>query len=230
MRGILKSTAKALLPRAVFERVRRDWRRRRFGPAPINFGDLRRTTPIARSFGYPRGEPIDRYFIHKFLARNSDAIRGRVLEVGNRDYTVRFGGDEVTHSVVLHPVPGDPETTLVGNLESGEGVPEGVFDCFILTQTIHLIYGFEDALRSASRALKPGGILLATFPSISQLSIYDVEHRWGDYWRFTSLAVKRACSPGFLKKETCGSKHMVTSWRQPHFSMPLQRRTDGTRT
>ena len=179
MRRILKSTARALLPRAVFERLRRARYQRRFGPPPINFGDLRRTTPIARAFGYPRGEPIDRYFIHKFLARNRDAVRGRVLEIGNRDYTVRFGGGEVSHSVILHAVPGDPETTLVGNLETGEGVPEGVFDCFILTQTIHLIYRFEDALRNAFRALKPGGVLLATFPSISQLSIYDVDTRLG---------------------------------------------------
>jgi hypothetical protein len=29
---------------------------RRIGPAPLNFGDLRRTTPTARAFDYPRGE------------------------------------------------------------------------------------------------------------------------------------------------------------------------------
>ncbi len=78
--------------------------------------------------------------------------------------------------------------------------PVPVFDCFILTQTIHLIYRFEDALRNAFRALKPGGILLATFPSISQLSIYDVERGWDDYWRFTSLAVKRVLA-GIFEEE-----------------------------
>ena len=216
MRRILKSTARALLPRAVFERLRRDRYQWRLGLASINFGDLRRTTPIARAFGYPRGEPIDRYFIHKFLAGNSDAVRGRVLEIGNRDYTVRFGGDEVSRSVILHAVPGDPETTLVGNLETGEGVPEGVFDCFILTLTIHLIYRFEDALRNAFRALKPGGILLATFPTISQLSICDVDRGWGDYRRFTSLAVKRLLAGIFeeenVRIETHGNVLAVASF------------------
>lgn len=190
MRKFLKTAAAALLSRECFERLRHRRQLRRFGPRPVRFGDLRRTTPIARNFGYDRGEPIDRYFIHKFLAKNSDAIRGRVLEISNREYTLRFGGDKVTKSDILEAAAENPEATFVGDLATGAGVPEGVFDCLILTQTIHVIYRFHDALQTAYRALKPGGILLATFPSITQLSIYDTE-RWGDYWRFTGLAVKR---------------------------------------
>jgi SAM-dependent methyltransferase len=197
VKEILRSTVEAVLPRKLFERLRRERHRRRFGPKPIRFGDLRRTTPFSRDFGIHRGEPIDRYFIHKFLAKNSDAIRGSVLEIGDREYTIRFGGGNVTHSDVLHAVAGNPEATLVGDFETGAGVPEGVFDCLIITQTIHVIYRFQDALWTAYRALKPGGILLATFPSISQVSMSDVESGWGDYWRFTSFAVKRMLSEIF---------------------------------
>lgn len=163
---------------------------------PVRWGDLRRTTPVAGGFGFARGQPIDRYFIEKFLAENSDAIHGRVLEIGDREYTARFGGEKVTQSDVLHAAAGNPVATLVGDLATGAGVPEGVFDCLILTQTIHVIYRFHDALKTAQRALKPGGVLLATFPGISQVSLYDVE-RWGDYWRFTSLAVKRMLAENF---------------------------------
>jgi len=209
MKKILKQTAERLLPREFFERLRRERHLRRLGLKRINFGELRRTAPVAREFGYPRGQPIDRYFIQKFLAKNSDAIRGRVLEVGNRDYTVRFGGGKVTHSDVLHAIEGNPQATIVGNLETGEAVPRAAFDCIILTQTIHVIYRFHDALGTAYRALKPGGILLATFPSISQMSMYDVERGWGDYWRFTSLAVKRMLAEIFpeenVRLETHGN-------------------------
>jgi SAM-dependent methyltransferase len=110
---------------------------------------------------------------------------------------------------VLHAVAGNPEATLVGDFETGAGVPEGVFDCLILTQTIHVIYRFQDALATAYRALRPGGSLLATFPSISQLSMYDVQRGWGDYWRFTSQAVKRMLSENFpeenVRLETHGN-------------------------
>ena len=200
MKKILKSAAETFLPPELFQKLRHARHQRRFGPEAIRFGDLRTTQPISRDFGYHRGEPIDRYFMHKFLAKNSDAICGRVLEIGDREYTTRFGGSQVTQSDVLHAVAGNPEATLVGDFETGVGVPEGVFDCLILTQTIHVIYRFQDALQTAYRALKPGGVLLATFPSISQISMYDVERGWGDYWRFTSLAVKRMLGDVFREE------------------------------
>lgn len=208
MNTMLKRAAAALLGPERFERFRGRRQLHRRGFRPVRFGDFRRTTPIGKDFGYERGEPIDRHFIHKFLGQNSDAIQGRVLEIGNREYTVRFGGDRVVQSDVLHAVAGNPEATLVGDFVTGAGVPAGAFDCLILTQTFHVIYRFQEALQTAYRALKPGGILLATFPSITQLSAYDAA-RWGDYWRFTSLAVKKMLGESFpeenVKLETHGN-------------------------
>ncbi len=39
-------------------------------------------------------------------------------------------------------------------------------------------------------------MLLASVPGISQLSRYDME-RWGEYWRFTSLSLRRLCEEVF---------------------------------
>jgi SAM-dependent methyltransferase len=154
------------------------------------FGSLRRVKPISPIFGLDRGLPIDRYYIEHFLQSHMDDIRGRALEVGDRDYTCKFGGNRVTRFDVLHVVPGNPQANLVGDLETGENIPEDAFNCLILTQVFNVVYDVKAAIANCFRALKPGGVLLATFPGISQISRYDMDH-WGDYWRFTSLSARR---------------------------------------
>jgi SAM-dependent methyltransferase len=155
--------------------------------------------PASREFAFDRGIPIDRYFIERFLQQYSADIRGRVLEIGDRGYTLKFGGDRVARSDVLHAVKGNPEATIVGDLASGKGLARGAFDCLILTQTLHVIYDIHSAVENIHRLLKPGGIALLTVPGISQISRYDAE-RWGDYWRMTPLAVRRLLEEVFPAK------------------------------
>ncbi len=216
MKRLLKKAAAAFLPPELYEKLRHQRHQRRFGPKPVNFGDLRKTTPVARQYGYPRGEPVDRYFIEKFLAENSDAIRGRVLEIADPEYTHRFGGDKVTQSDVLHVVEGNPLATIVGNLEDRESVPANAFDCIILTQTLQFTYRFHEALQTAFHALKPGGTLLATFPIISQISLCDADQGWPDYWRFTSHAVARMLGdifgPKNVRVDSVGNVLTATSF------------------
>ena len=45
------------------------------------WGNLRRTTPFSSTFGFDRGTPIDRHYLHRFLDAHRHAITGRVLEV-----------------------------------------------------------------------------------------------------------------------------------------------------
>jgi hypothetical protein len=157
---------------------------------PVRWGNLRRTSPISSLFGFDRGQPIDRYYIEAFLQKYSSEICGRVLEIGDPGYTLKFGGECVTCSDVLHAVPGNPQATLVGDLETGQGLPIDSYDCMILTQTFHFIYNVEAAIAHSHASLKPNGVLLATFPGISQISRYDMD-RWGDYWRFTDASARR---------------------------------------
>jgi SAM-dependent methyltransferase len=155
----------------------------------IDFGGLRRLTPISREFGYDRGLPVDRYYIERFLAQHSGDIRGRVLEIGDDSYTRRFGGERVNRSDVLHVNKRNPVATFIGDLTKAEHLPPEAFDCFIVTQTLHLIYDVRVALKNIYRILKPGGIVLATVPGISQISIDE----WADYWcwSFTRLSIGR---------------------------------------
>jgi SAM-dependent methyltransferase len=161
-------------------------------------GDLRRTTPFSTHFGYDRGGPVDREYIEGFLAENTLAIRGRVLEIGDNTYSRRYGGDKVTCSDVLHVVPGHPGATLSGDLSLADHIPSAAFDCIILTQTLHLIYDFQAALAHCHRILKPGGMLLMTVPGISQTDYGEWGASW--YWSFTPAAVSKMLAAHFEKE------------------------------
>jgi len=156
----------------------------------VHFGDLRRLEPLTRSFGYDRGQPIDRYYIEKFLRQHAGDICGHVVEIGDDRYTRMFGGDRVTHSEVLDQAHPDSIPTIIADLASADHVPSDSFDCIIIVQTLQFIYDVHAAVRTLHRILKPGGVLLGTLPSLSPICRYDMD-RWGDYWRFTSAAVQK---------------------------------------
>lgn len=157
----------------------------------VIWGSFRRLTPIGPAFGYGRGgNRIGRYYIENFLAKYISDVKGRVLEIADNSYTRKYGGKQVVKSDVLHAVAGNPGATIVGDLSTGKGIPNGVFDCVILTQTLFVIYDVRSAVLNAYSSLKPGGVLLATFCGISQISRYDMD-RWGDYWRFTDASAKQ---------------------------------------
>jgi len=163
---------------------------RRRQPAAAEAVGLTRLEPVSRTFGFERGKPVDRWYIERFLAANAADVRGRVLEVAESTYTGWYGGDDVQRGDVLHAAPGNPEATIVGDLTTGEGIPAAAFDCFVMTQTLPFIYEVADAVRGAHRLLKPGGVVLATVPGMSQISRED-QRDWGDWWRFTSQGARR---------------------------------------
>jgi SAM-dependent methyltransferase len=162
----------------------------------VELGSLRRVTPISSNWGFDRGRPIDRYYIENFLALHADAIRGRVLEVGDSAYTRRFGGEHVTTSDVLHVQAGQPQATIIADLTAADHVPANAFDCIILTQTLQLVYDLRAAIRTLYRILKPGGVVLATVPGISHTN--DVEWCSSWYWSFTTLSARRLFAEAFL--------------------------------
>jgi SAM-dependent methyltransferase len=171
------------------------WRLRGLRPrvGRVRFGSLRRLEPVNPDFGFGRGRPIDRYYIKGFLARHADDVRGRVLEIADDSYTRQFGGDHVTASDVLHLGEGNPSATIVGDLTSAEHIPSNTFDCAIVTQTLHLIYDVRAAVETLHRVLKPGGVVLATFPGISQLE-------WGErwHWMLTTSSARQLFEEAFL--------------------------------
>jgi SAM-dependent methyltransferase len=172
--------------RAASDPLRWRWRLQRLR-RPAWLGTIRRTAPLSDHYGRDRGTPIDRYYIEQFLAAERAAIRGRVLEVMNRDYTERFGAD-VDTSDVLDIEPGNPGATIVSDLAAADALPTDGFDCFILTQTLQYIYDLRAAVEHTHRILRPGGTLLCTVPVISRI---DRRELGSEYWRLTAAGCSR---------------------------------------
>ena len=153
----------------------------------VRFGQLRRLKPVTTDYGNSRGLEIDRYYIEKFLSDHAADIHGHVLEIKHNTYTLKYGGDRVTRSDVLHKVQGNPHATIVADLSNGDHLPSDTFDTIIFTQTLQFIYDIHSTVATLYRILRPGGILLATMSGMAQISREDFE-MWGEYWRFTSLS------------------------------------------
>jgi len=202
--------------RSLLSSARRSLRNRFY----LSYG-MRGTAPINPGFGATEGTPIDRHYIEGFLAANAHLIAGRVLEIGDRAYTQRFGTD-VERSDVLNAV-GSPEATWVGDLASCPQIPDNTYDCFIITQTLHYLYDMEAGVREICRILKPGGSVLCTVPGISQISRFDMD-RWGDRWRLTSLSASELFATSFGSDDyevaTFGNAHAAVCFLQ---GVPVER-------
>jgi SAM-dependent methyltransferase len=165
----------------------KNWFQRRRG-GTVSMGDLRRFEPVSRLFGADRGTTIRRAYIDQFLENHRADLHGRIVEVGDDRYARQFGTADAVIDV-LDPDPNSVVATLRGDLLTGAGIPDAAFDAAILTQVLHVLPDMSAALRTVHRALRPGGVLVATLPGISQVSRYDMD-RWGDYWRVTDRAAR----------------------------------------
>ena len=155
---------------------------------PSRMGTLRRTQPLSDVWGFDRGTPVDRRYIEQFLHTYRGVITGRVLEVQDSRYTERFG-TAVLQRDVLDIDPANARATWIADLAAADTIPSSLFDCIILTQTLHLIYDTQAALAHVYRMLQPGGTALVTLPAVSRVSRgVGVD---GDYWRFTVASARR---------------------------------------
>lgn len=189
--------------------------RRRVGPdGDKSFGDLRSPVPIARAYGWGRGKAIDRVFVERFLSARAEVIQGRVLEVGDNAYTLAYGGAKVRQSDVLHVDSSNPKATFVGDLSRCEHIPNALFDCIVLTQTLQFIADVPAALAHVHRLLRPGGALVATFPGLSQIS----DSMWGPswYWGWSSgqatSMLQRAFPGGRVEVQALGNRFAAVAF------------------
>ncbi len=186
-----RSLARALVPRRVRAALRSRLTAR---PEPLSTHERSQLVggpePVSRWFGIDRGLPVDRYYIERFMERYGGAdaplgegIRGRVLEVAEHLYVrgpQAFAArdvdgpqppllPEIDTVDVLDLSPGNDRATIVADLTGDDGVPSEAFDCVICTQVLQFVFDVRSAVRTLHRALRPGGVVLATVPALSQI-------------------------------------------------------------
>ena len=162
---------------------------------------LRRLHPYRSEFGRRRGQCIDRYYIEEFLGSHKRWIRGVVGEFESDDYTRQFGGDQVERAEILDRNERNTRRTIALDLALPASVPDAMFDCIICTQTLFLISDYHAALQSLLKMLKPGGVLLATFPGICPVVRGELIAGAGeDCWRFTRRSAELAFGQIFGSK------------------------------
>lgn len=172
---------------------------RRLGHPALARPAFRQTRPLSEKYGWDRGTLIDRFFIETFLAEHVRDIHGVVLEVADRNYTMRYG-ERVERSEVLDIRPTNATATIVADLADATAIPTGAFDCMILTQTLQFIFDIGSAVREVHRILRQGGVVLATFPGVQRVGR---SHLDSDYWRLTPA------SAGALFKQVFGEAVQV---------------------
>jgi SAM-dependent methyltransferase len=156
------------------------------------FAQLRRMRPIAN--GRQRGVPIVRHYWAQFLDTHQEDIRGHALEIGTTETIRRYGGSRLTAADAIDLAAHHSEITVVADLTKADAVPSNTYDCFVNQFTMHLIYDLESALYHSLRLLKPGGVLLANFPSVEYCFARGLDMGTGGplfvFWQFTPLQVE----------------------------------------
>ncbi|KPK84754.1 MAG: hypothetical protein AMS27_09115 [Bacteroides sp. SM23_62_1] len=156
---------------------------------------MRNVRPVSQLFGVDRGQPVDRYYIEKFLNENKKYIQGTVVEIGDDTYARKYGMN-ITRQEILHLTSDNPRATIIGDLTNQKTLKNQIADCFICTQTLNFIYDVKSAIEGIYFMLKDKGCALVTVSGISQISRYDME-RWGDFWRFTDKSISGIFSEVF---------------------------------
>lgn len=187
--------------------------RRMRGRLAMGSGRIASTTPLSTDWGFDRGLPVDRYYIEEFLAANAADIQGRVLEIAEDRYSRRFGEDKVERRDILSLEPSE-NATIVGDLADPDALPTSAFDCIVLTQTLHLIFDLQSAVTQLHRALRPGGVLLATVPGITPVDRGNWKDSW--YWSLTDASLRRLLSgpfePAKVEISAYGNLHAATAF------------------
>jgi peptidoglycan/xylan/chitin deacetylase (PgdA/CDA1 family) len=175
----------------------------RLVPQTFRGGDLFRSSPINRDWGFYRGTALDRPFIDEFVRTHQGDLFGRAIEIKEPEYFNKFArpGAKID---ILDIDPENSSADIIDDLQTAAKIADNTYDCVILTQVLQLIPDYQAALATVARILRPGGVLLVTVCGITQ-GVLTVEGAF--HWSFFQPGLKRALSPHFDTRKTVLHSH-----------------------
>jgi SAM-dependent methyltransferase len=131
------------------------------------------------------------FYLYRGLRRTLSTLSGRVVDVGCGTQPYRGWFGTTSEYVGLDVAPG-PAVDFVVTPDAAWPLENGRFDVLLCSQVLEHVEHLDLTLREMDRVLRPGGVVVMTFPFL-----YNEHGAPGDYRRFTVYWAVRLL-PGYL--------------------------------
>ena len=144
----------------------------------INFGDFKRLIPFCPEYGYTRGEPIDRYYLNKFIEEIRDDVVGNTLEIGGNRLNRRLYNFMRTTSYRALDLSGGAGVDIIGDAHDSHIVPYNSLDSIIIFNVLEHCERPWVVVENIYNWLKDGGKVFCVVPNAQR-----VHKTPKDFWR-----------------------------------------------
>ncbi|MGR4854902.1 class I SAM-dependent methyltransferase [Streptomyces violaceus] len=151
----------------------------------IDWGQLRRLTPICPDFGISRGTPIDRHYLNQFIAEIRDLVQGDVVEIGGNDGNKDVYGFTRTSGYRGLDIREAPGVSLVGDAADPGIIPADSLDAIIAFNVLEHTARPWQVVDNMRQWLRKGGRAYCMVPSAQRLHGAPE-----DYWRPLPAALR----------------------------------------
>jgi hypothetical protein len=138
-----------------------------------------------------------------FLSQHEENVQQKVLEIGDDQYTYKFGKNLTTTAILAGSVTSlRSQTFPQGDLTNRQSLSSiGKYDCVIATNVLNFIYDYDTAVKGLASLVEPvNGVVLVTVAGLVPISRFDYD-RWGDFFRFNDMSIRRLFEAHFENVE-----------------------------
>jgi SAM-dependent methyltransferase len=151
----------------------------------IDFGDLRRRAPFCPQYGFSRGDPIDRYYLRRFIAEIRCQVKGITLEIGGQKQNRKtYGFDQVTEYRTMDICSAEG-VDIIADAHDPRVFSEDSFDSIALFNVLEHCERPWVVVENLGKWLRPGGKVFCMVPNAQRIHPAPK-----DFWRLCPDALQ----------------------------------------